>query len=139
LLTDSVARLGFHLRFGKVDPVAIDPHWNLERDLIGSDPAATIAAAIESPSMSEFARRVLPRVFLYDRLKRALADYRALAAAGGWPAVPAGPTLRPGMEDPRVGVLVERLAVTGDLERAAVGGGAVRYDGELVEAVRRFQ
>ena len=138
LLTDSVARLGFHLRFGKVDPVAIDPHWNLERDLIGSDPAATIAAASESPSMSEFARRVLPRVFLYDRLKRALADYRALAAAGGWPAVPAGPTLRPGMEDPRVGVLAERLAVTGDLERTAVGG-AVRYDGELVEAVRRFQ
>jgi murein L,D-transpeptidase YcbB/YkuD len=139
LLTDSVARLGFHLRFGKVDPVALDPQWNLERDLVSRDPAATIEAAIESSSMRQFSAQALPRVFLYDRLKRALADYRAIAAAGGWPTVPPGPVLRPGAADARVAVLAARLAVTGDLDGAAASEQIAPYDGALVAAVQRFQ
>src|SRR5262249_52213748 len=65
LLTDSVIRLGYHLRFGKVDPVELDSHWNLSRDLMGEDAAATIQAAIDSASLPEFADEVIPRVFLY--------------------------------------------------------------------------
>jgi murein L,D-transpeptidase YcbB/YkuD len=138
LLTDSVVRLGYHLRFGKVDPVELDPHWNLTRELMGEDPAVTIQAAIDSRSLHEFAAEVIPRVFLYERFKGALAEYRALEAHGGWPTVPPGPTLRLGTRDARVPVLAERLRVTGDLPRLPAEP-AVVYGSAIAAAVERFQ
>lgn len=139
LLTDSVIRLGYHLRFGKVDPVALDPNWNGSRNLGDQDAAATIQAAIDAPSMRKFAENAIPRAFLYDRFKQALAEYRALAAAGGWPTVPTGATLKAGMTDERVPVLMQRLAVTRDLDLALVDPATHVYDGEVVKAVQRFQ
>jgi murein L,D-transpeptidase YcbB/YkuD len=139
VLTDSLIRLGYHLRYGKVDPVELDPHWNLTRALVSEDPARTIQEAIDAPSMREFAREVIPRNAFYRNLRSALAEYRALAAAGGWPSVPAGPTLAPGMTDARVPALRARLAVTGDLNSVAVGAADEVYDGATVEGVRRFQ
>ena len=138
LLTDSVIRLGYHLRFGKVDPVELDPHWNFSRELMGIDPAEVIQAAIDAPSMREFANAVIPRGFLYRRLKTALAQYRAAAAAGAWPLVESGVLLRPGMSDPRVPKLAERLVASGDLDADAAAFGAI-YDDAIAAAVRRFQ
>ena len=138
LLTDSIIRLGYHLRFGKVDRNAIDSNWNFSRPLLIEDAADTIQEAIDSPSLREFAARVIPRVFLYERFKTALAEYRALEANGGWPSVPAGPTLTPGSTDERVPVLAARLAVTGDLETPGPVEGTL-YDETLAAAVRRFQ
>jgi murein L,D-transpeptidase YcbB/YkuD len=138
LLTDSIVRLGYHLRFGKVDPSALDPNWNQTRTLVGEDAAVTIQKAISSPSLHEFAAKVIPRVFLYDRFKTALAQYRAIEASGGWPSVPAGPTLRPGTADERVPALAARLAVTGDLPASSAASGT-QYDEALVAAVQRFQ
>jgi L,D-transpeptidase YcbB len=139
MLTDSVIRLGYHLRFGKLDPVALDPDWNLSRDFLDEDPAKTIQAAIDSRSLREFAAKVIPRHAIYDGFKRALAEYRAIAANGGWAAVPAGVTLKAGMTDARVPALVRRLAVTHDLGPAAVDAGATLYDGAVVVGVARFQ
>src|SRR5262245_6640720 len=116
LLTDSVFRLGYHLRFGKLDPEALDPDWNLNREFVTEDPVKTIQDAIDSRSMREFAAKVIPRHPIYDGFKRALSEYRAIAANGGWPAIPAGPTLKPGMTDARVPTLVQRLAATHDLD-----------------------
>src|SRR5262245_22741641 len=39
LLTENLIRLGYHLRFGKVDPYELYPNWNFSRDLAGKDPA----------------------------------------------------------------------------------------------------
>jgi murein L,D-transpeptidase YcbB/YkuD len=139
LLTDSVIRLGYHLRFGKVDPVALDPNWNESRDLMGEDPVVTLQAAIDSRALDEFADEVIPRSFLYERFKAGLAHYRALAAAGGWPAVPSGPTLEPGMTDERVVALAARLAATGDLPADAAAATGERYDDALAAGVTRFQ
>jgi murein L,D-transpeptidase YcbB/YkuD len=148
ILTDSVIRVGYHLRFGKVDPIALDSNWNLSRVLVNQDPVMTLQAAIDAPSMRDFAAQVLPRNRLYGRLKTALAEYRAIAAAGGWPKVPDGETLRPGMSDSRVAALERRLAMTGDLQGVSAAtapdetADAPRetpYDGEVVPAVRRFQ
>ena len=138
LLTDSIVRLGYHLRFGKVDPNALDSNWNSTRELFRGDPAATIQAAIDSPSLREFAARAIPRHFLYERFKNALADYRALEANGGWPGVPAGPTLRPGETDERVPALAARLTITGELPASAVVDGT-SYNYALSTAVRQFQ
>jgi len=147
ILTDSVIRLGYHLRFGKVDPVALDSNWNMSRVLVDRDPIETLQAAIDAPSMRDFAAQVLPRNRLYARLKAALADYRDIAAQGGWPDVPDGQTLRPGMNDSRIAVLERRLALTQDLPATtpatALDETADReerpYTDEIVAAVRRFQ
>ncbi|HEX9647005.1 MAG TPA: L,D-transpeptidase family protein [Alphaproteobacteria bacterium] len=71
-------------------------------------------------------------------LEAALARYQALAAAGGWPAVGAGPKLELGSVDARVPALRARLAATGDLARARAGAGPA-FDAALDAAVRRFQ
>src|SRR5262249_28657941 len=139
ILTDSAIRLGYHLRFGKVDPVALNPNWNSKQDLMGRDPAVTIQNAIDAPSIRDFADAAIPRVFLYQRIKAALAQYRALAAAGGWPALPSGPTLKPGMSDARVPKLAERLAITGDIDKAAAAGATTSYAGAVVDGVKHFQ
>jgi len=139
MLTDSVIRIGYHLRFGKVDPVALNPNWNLKQDLMGRDPAVTIQKAIDAPSMREFADTAIPRVFLYQRFKEALARYRQLAAAGGWPALPTGPTLKPGMTDARVPKLAERLAITGDIDQTSAAAATTAYSGAVVVGVKRFQ
>ena len=138
LLTDSIIRLGYHLRFGKVDPNALDPNWAPTLELFREDPAVTIQKAIDSPSLREFATRVIPRAFLYERFKVALAEYRALEAKGGWPTVPAGATLKPGNTDERVPALAARLAVTADLPATAEVNGAL-YDETVALGVRRFQ
>jgi murein L,D-transpeptidase YcbB/YkuD len=67
-----------------------------------------------------------------------LAQYRELAAAGGWPRIPDGPTLRPGDSDERLPLLAQRLAITGDLPVDAGADPAV-YGGALEAAVKDFQ
>ena len=62
--------------------------------------------------------QVRPDHWLYAAGRQASA-YRGIAALGGWPQLPPGPTLKPGASDPRVPLLRERLAVTGDLAAVA--------------------
>jgi murein L,D-transpeptidase YcbB/YkuD len=75
----------------------------------------------------------------YQRLEAALQQYRALAAAGGWPEVPSGPTIRADSNDPRLAALARRLAISGDLAGDEVWIESSGYDTVLQTAVRRFQ
>ncbi len=45
----------------------------------------------------------------YDQLRKALATYRTLEQAGGWPLLPTGLKLRPGQSSPAVAALRQRL------------------------------
>jgi murein L,D-transpeptidase YcbB/YkuD len=61
----------------------------------------------------------------------------ALSGAGGWPAVPAGDTLRPGMNDPRVTAIRRRLVVTGDMPTMDLDSHA--FDDTVESGVKHFQ
>lgn len=137
-MTDALIRLGYHQRFGKVDPHDLDPTWNFSRELNGRNPVEFLEQATKATSLKEFGDELFPRVDLYRRLQKALADYRAIAESGGWPQVPPGPTLRSGDADDRLRVLAQRLAVTGDLPSGARLDYSA-YGGELESAVKRFQ
>jgi murein L,D-transpeptidase YcbB/YkuD len=137
LLTDSLARLAYHMRFGRVDPSDLDANWNLTQDFGDVDPLVLFGAWLDSPDLAVELRALEPQVEIYRDLKAALAEYRRFQEAGGWPAVPPGPVLKEGMRDDRVARLRERLVVTGDL--AAAGADPSSYDGSLEEAVRGFQ
>jgi murein L,D-transpeptidase YcbB/YkuD len=137
-MTDSLIRIGYHRRFGKVNPNDLDPNWNFERELRRRDPAMVFQDAMDADSLAGYLDRTFPRDELYRRMQAYLLQYRDLAASGGWPRVPDGPTLRPGDSDERLPLLAQRLAITGDLAADAVADTAV-YGGALEAAVKEFQ
>ena len=73
----------------------------------------------------------------YRELQNKLAEYRVLAVKGGWPSIPAGNALKPGMEDQRIKIVRKRLIATGEL--APENMDSAGFDTALAEAVKRFQ
>jgi murein L,D-transpeptidase YcbB/YkuD len=137
LLTDALARLLYHLVFGKVDPRDFDPHWNFTREIHDLDPARFLQDVIDSGEVYARIEREKPSHRMYTALRSEFARYRELAAHGGFPAVPAGDTLEKGAAGPRVAALRARLAASGDL--ASDAGSADAFDDAVEEAVRAFQ
>ncbi len=137
LLTDAVAAIVDHVRYGKVRPVTLDARWNVD-PRAGAPPLETVVAGLASSrSIADAISELKPDHFVYRGLTEALARLRAADAAGGWPAVTAGPTLKPGASDPRVAQVRSRLLGSGDLPVDVVGGDV--YDASLESAVKRFQ
>jgi murein L,D-transpeptidase YcbB/YkuD len=104
----------------------------------GPGPLNIIDGAEVADDLEPYLTTLAPQSPQYDRLKAKLAEYRAIAAEGGWPRIPDGPTLKPGMSDDWVPVLRRLLATTGDFGGKADDPAKV-YDGALVEAVKKFQ
>ena len=139
LATEALIRFGYHLHFGKIDAASLDADWNLTRRLHNVEPVKVLEQAVAAPDLGQFLKtRLEPDVPFYTRLRAALARYREIAAAGGWPAVPEGPTLRPRDSDPRIPALRKRLAVM-DSILAAKSADTHLYDSDLEAAVKRFQ
>jgi len=136
LLTDAVAAVVDHVRYGKVRPVTLDRRWNVDPRAGAALLETLLADVAAAPSAAAALDKLKPAHFIYRGLKQALAQQRALAAGGGWPLIPPGAALKPGATNPRVASVRQRLAATADLASAA---GADVYDDALVVAVKRFQ
>ncbi len=93
---------------------------------------------LKTPDLVQFLQMQAPMHSQYQSLKKTLADYRKLAAEGGWPEIPEGKTLKPGMTDERLPLLIKRLSITGDLNPVPETV-PLTYDDQLVEAVKHFQ
>lgn len=143
LATDALARYAFHLHFGKVNPEAIEPTWNFDRSFEGKNPLTALETLVDAPDLAQALDALAPQGERYLALQQALADLRRVAAAGGWPRVPDGETLRIGMESPRVAALRARLQAVGLLPAPGVEAraetGSPVFDAALADAVRRFQ
>jgi murein L,D-transpeptidase YcbB/YkuD len=137
LLTDSLVRLGYHLGFGKVDPEALDPDWNMTRYIEDMDALVRQADAIDTGNVDVLLQSLRPQLPTYARLQAALAEYRELQAHGGWEPVAPGETLKPGMSGERVAALRRRLLVTGDM--SADSSDPKIFDASLEAGVRNFQ
>jgi len=131
-LSQAVAAYARHAYSGRVTPSEITSNFSYKLnppaadDVLSlvsasSDPVATLAAY--NPPQPEFAA-----------LRAELARLRATEAVAALPpVVPEGALLKPGMNDPRVPVLRERL----QLASATVDPDL--YDAILVDAVKGFQ
>ena len=139
LQTDALARLLYHLSFGKLDPTELTPHWNFDREVNHGPPTQLLQSVIDAPSIYAAIERVRPQHQLYRTLRAELAHYRELRARGGWPPIPDGPTLKPGARDRRVVALRARLAATGELAPAPRRADARVFDDSVAAAVRAFQ
>jgi murein L,D-transpeptidase YcbB/YkuD len=143
LLSESLFRYGYHRRFGKIKASTLDPDINYRRDTFqGRSAGANLRQALLAPSLESFIDLVAPAGPVYKALQAWLAHYRKIEAAGGWPAIPAGPTLHPGDEDPRVALIRNRLSIGGGHNQdgsAVVSDSPDRFDADLKKAVQRFQ
>lgn len=136
LLTDGYFLLARDLSLGHLDPRTVDPLWLLPDDPF--DPLDALADALERNRLAELLHSLAPANDAYVRLREALARYRAIQGAGGWPRLDTDHTLRPGADDPEVVSLRERL----DAERGASWEAVVEpshFDEALRETVRRYQ
>jgi len=125
------------LQVGRFLPRKVDPDFFLQKRNI--DQLAALTGLAKARNLDQFFEGWQPSAPEYASLRVVLADYRALAKAGGWPTVPMGDTLKPGMTDPRVPALRARLAVTDGASPQAPAGAKNRYDDELVGIVKAFQ
>jgi murein L,D-transpeptidase YcbB/YkuD len=138
LATDAYTELLYHLYFGKVDPISIDSRWNFERrEITERDAIHVVLDAMTSADIASAIDRVRPDHWMYRNMMDALAAYRRIEAAGGWPSVGEGPTLRRGVTDPRVAALRRRLSASGDDTQAATT--SVLFDEPLESALKRSQ
>ena len=92
-------------------------------------PVLAMATPEATPATGELC--VLPA------LETALSQYRQLAAQGGWPQVPDGPTLHEGDRNDRIPLLRKRLVASTDLATTADLGD--HFDGVLKRRYNGFR
>ena len=80
LCTDALARLAVTIEFGKLDPSSLDRAWNFNRSVEGQDVISLVNDALNSGDITAALEAIEPDLVEYDRLQRALADYRAIEA-----------------------------------------------------------
>jgi L,D-transpeptidase YcbB len=136
LLTRAFMDYGRDLSAGRVAPDSVDKEIHLNPSPV--DAAKLIHGAEEADNIGPYAISLAPQTDEYARLVALLAEYREIAAQGGWPTVPDGETLKPGMDDPRVPALRAYLSEVGDYFGDPDEPSTV-FDDDLVEAVEAFQ
>ena len=149
-LTRAFERYLNHLHRGRIDPVALRQRYRPGRRE-PFDPSQLLRSALQRQDLAGAVAAAVPQLPQYGRLREALARYRSLAVDPAWdaplPPLPRPPRSRtrrldPGQPWSGVERLAQRLQVLGDLAPGAVmavAEGDTRYEGELVEALRRFQ
>ena len=96
----------YHLYVGKVDPVKLSSQWNFSPRPVPSRKASQrFSPRLDAGEIRGAFDSARPSARLVSARPRAAEGIPAIAAAGGWPHDPDGPTLKPGMSDPRVPVL----------------------------------
>ena len=136
-LTSAFLEYASDLQVGRFLPRKVDPNFFLQERTI--DPQAALNGLRSASNLTAFFDAWQPQMPDYAALKETLAEYRALEATGGWPPVPLGETLKPGMSDVRIPALRARLAVTEGVFAQAPAGAELLYGDELVAAVQSFQ
>ena len=121
---------------GVSDLAHADPSWQIETEPF--EPLPHLERALRDNRIAESLAELAPADEEYRGLRKALADYRKMAANGGWPAVPAGTKLKPGQKSRAVRSVAARLRASGDFQ-GDIPAEEATYEGTLVEAVKRFQ
>jgi murein L,D-transpeptidase YcbB/YkuD len=135
-LSEAVLLYLRHLHLGRIDPRTLG--WRLTVPAHEHHFVGLLRNALDENRFAETAAGLAPALAQYRDLRATLARYRLLASARGpEPVFRAEKPLRPGDAAPGLAALRDRLATLGDLEHDTHT--SERYDGALVEAVKRFQ
>ena len=113
LLTTSYAGLAEDYLAGQINPTKVGQSWHIDPQEEEVDSALT--RSLRDKDLAGAIGRMRPTDYDYEMLRRKLADLRSLVVAGGWPAVPAGKSLKRGDTDSpaRIAALRARLQAEG--------------------------
>jgi len=136
LLTDAFLTLGCHLSAGCVNPVTIKTEWFAKG--LKVDVSSILEQAIRKKQIQEALTGLRPQKDIYNRLRRALAEYRVIASKTEWPQVAAGPSLKKGLTSERVSQLRRRLLASGDMKADKISVEDF-FDENLEQSVITFQ
>lgn len=130
-----------HLSQGLLDQSRLEPIWYAEG--VGKDRLSTLLNLADQGwnNPTQAFSQARPSLDLYTNLRRLYAQLRQKAGKPLGQPVPAGPTLRPGMDDERVPVLVQRLYKAGYLKKPSNGveDNNRLYSDTVAKAVAAFQ
>lgn len=122
-------------RGGRVPASAFPGDWSMRPGPY--DAERDLGFALSQDRLGPWLASLPPPFERYRALQAALGHYREIQRRGGWQAIPAGASLKPGASDGRVLALRARLAVE---DPAAAGDlASPAYDPALVEAVKAAQ
>src|SRR5687767_12177217 len=136
-VTATFLRYFTHLTGGRLDPRALQSLWTLKPER--PDLAAALTTALANDDLPAAMERLQPQHPEYRELQKALMRYRAIAAKGGWPAIPVKTRLKPNQQSPAVPALRQRLAIEGDLDPSHEKDPNPTFDATVVGAVKRFE
>ncbi len=134
LLSASLMHYESDVRNGRVRPEAVDSDIWLQNGFF--DAAAETQAALEEGRFAQFLETLPPAHPEYRRLKKALQEYRRIAADGGWPVIPETGTIDLDTDDARIAILRARLAAEHFLPAPVADDPG---NAQLREALRRYQ
>lgn len=134
-VTAALLRYARDIRTGRMREDDFPKLWGVRP--AAYDPAPELAQAIADERLQSWLDNLPPPYSGYQQLRKGLAMYREIAAAGGWKPVPAGPAMAAGTTDSRVAALRARLAVE-DAEVAASGPFDESLQMAVVRAQRRY-
>ena len=97
-----------------------------------------LAALNKARDQAAFLQRELPSFPPFWRLYQQMPTYIGYLQSGGWPQVDGSGKLEPGQSDPRIAVIRQRLAITGELASASSDKPDL-YDPLLKQAMEVFQ
>ncbi len=129
-LTATALTYARHAQIGRVHYSRVSA--DIFYDLVAPEPGAVLTKLADAKNIAEALDGFNPPHAGYKALKAKLAGARGRTGEPGRIRISAGKTLKPGMEDPRVPLLRERLGIAGDNASTA-------YDNVLGEAVKTFQ
>ena len=139
-LTVAALRYLSNLRIGRANPKPLEfsinsdgQHDNLAQFLVQK--------VLTGSNLTDILSKVEPQYLGYQRAETALQTYLKLAAQDHSEPLPdPHKTVKIGDSYSGVGPLAERLRLLGDLPQTAVSDpNATKYDGPLVDALKRFQ
>lgn len=119
---------------GRTTPAVSEPDIIIKRKAVEPEKWLTIIADNGIDTAIGSLRPSHPQ---YAQLRQMLVGYKNLARLGGWPAITQGPTLKPGMTDPRVAEM--RANLQGRGYQGISSDQPELYDDGLSEVVQHFQ
>ena len=127
-----------HVHLGRIDPRTIGFRLDVPRDQ--HDFAAMLRTAMADERVANLAADLRPPVAQYRLLRAMLPHYRSLAVDPSLVVPPAiARAVHPGDVYRDVDALQHVLTALGDAPADAPAQGSARYEGALVDGVKRFQ
>ena len=141
VLTEGITRYANDLAQGAIDPKQENLDWEIPRERAPEQ--GVLQALATGATASDVLAKLRPKSNQYLRFMKALQDYRAVEAAGGWGSVPSNLSAKVGTSSAGVAQLRNRLLKSPDAtEQQLAKVGSARpdfFDKDLQKALAHFQ